>query len=87
MPPIWSAEARIFGDSALGRLEVPAQVEARALDVSVLDRLIVAPMLELNLLQIEPTLLRGLRFWTYGLAGDDDRSEEEPFEIGIAGRR
>jgi len=91
------ADEELFGRLKLGHsaialaagLQMLAQGEARALDVSLLDRPVNAPMLELNLLKVQPPLLRGLRPRTNRLARDDHRSEEihEPFEIRIPGCR
>jgi hypothetical protein len=51
-----------------------AQGAAGALDVSPLDRLVDASMLELNLLKIFPPLFGSLVLRTNRLAWDDDRS-------------
>src|ERR1700722_7458472 len=72
------------------RLQMLAQREPGRLDIPPLDRLIDAPVFGLDLLKIEPPLLRGFRMRTQRLARNDHRSEKmhESFEIGVArGRR
>ena len=45
-------------------LQMLTQSEARALGIPPLDRLIIAPVLRLDLLQIKPALFRGFRLRT-----------------------